>query len=166
MKDPESIIGRVLRENASVKLTLEVTDTNGKTVNWPEDRGKMVTVVDQLTGEVTNSKVWVRNSSILIEPWKTILIPASELTGYVSYRLTESAGDQHRVFEWTTQDGGKDGQWLEVSQKDPADDQGVSGTIEERPVAEIINLISSVPEGSEIEKRMAPDQRKCRKAPS
>ena len=40
MKDPESIIGRVLRENASVKLTLEVTDTNGKTVNWPEDRGK------------------------------------------------------------------------------------------------------------------------------
>ena len=155
MKDPESTIGKKLRKDAAVKLTLEVTDKNGNTENWTLHGGKRVTVVDQLTGDV-DDVWWNYNSYIKIEPWKTILIPASELTEYVSYRLTESADDQHRVFEWTAQDGGKDGQWLEVSQKDPADDQGVSGTIEERPVAEIINLISSVPEGSEIEKRMAP----------
>ena len=147
MKNPDSEEGKALRKDASVKLTLEVTDKNGETYVWPK-AGCQVTMVDQINGE-TSTVNWYSGDSVFVQPWQTLSLSKTQLGDAVSYKLTESAEDQHRVFEW------RDGLWMEISQKDPADDQGVTGNIEEKPEAKIINLATSVPdEGSEIEKRM------------
>lgn len=147
MKNPYSEEGKALRKDASVKLTLEVTDQNGETYVWPKE-GCQVTMVDQINGGISTVN-WYSGDSVFVQPWQTLSLSKTQLGDAVSYKLTESAEDQHRVFEW------RDGLWMEISQKDPADDQGVTGNIEEKPEAKIINLATSVPdEGSEIEKRM------------
>lgn len=148
MKDISSTEGKQLRSNSAVSLTLKVTDQAGTTYIWPKSDQK-VTVVDQLSGSKTTMG-WDSGNTFRVEPWQTISLMAGQLGNAVSYELTESSGDQHRVFEW------QDGEWLEVSQKEPEGDQAVSGTLEELPTAKIINLISSISmDGSAIEKRMA-----------
>lgn len=147
MRDPENREGQRLRKDAAVDLSLEVTDTGGNSYVWPR-QDTQVTVVDQVTGEMTE-EIWTEDMSIHIEPWKTILLKETQLPGIESYILRETRENQHRVFEW------REGQWIEISQMDPSGDRPIEGTLEERPVAEIMNLAASVAfEGSEIEKRM------------
>ena len=148
MKDTSSSEGKQLRRDSAVTLTLKVTDQMGTTYTWPRSNQR-VTVIDQLSGSTT-TMYWNLGNVFRVQPWQTISLTERQLEDAVSYELTESSGDQHRVFEW------QDGEWLEVSQREPADDQAAGGTLEELPTAKIINLISSVPmDGSEIEKRMA-----------
>ena len=109
---------------------------------WPDDFYNMarVTVVDTLTGK-TYTKYSDERKNFTLKPWETLIIPRYPWLankGIETYTVTESTEDQHRVFEW------KDGIWLEVSQKEPEQDQGATGTLEENPAAKIINLISSL----------------------
>ncbi len=155
MKDTQKLEGQMLRSEAAVSLHMEVTREGQQRPSvWPDDFYNMatVTVVDTLTGK-TYTKYWNERKNFTLKPWETLIIPRDPWLankGIETYTVTESTEDQHRVFEW------KDGIWLEVSQKEPEQDQGATGTLEENPVAKIINLISTVPQdGSEIEKRMA-----------
>ncbi|MBS6398274.1 MAG: hypothetical protein KH452_14265, partial [Clostridiales bacterium] len=148
MRNPDDPEGAALRDEAAVELTLKLTKADGSVVNYP-DKSKYVTAIDQLTGK--EIKVyWYYSSGVRLEPWKMVIIPKDQLQDIVSYELTESAGDQHRVYEY------KDGVWLEISQKEPPLDGALTGTLEEKPIATIINQVSSIePKGSEIWKRMA-----------
>lgn len=149
MQSPDDEEGAALREGATVSLTLEVTDTAENTYYWPQ-RDTSVTIVDQITGDLTSNAIWKAGTSLEVLPWQTILIDADDLSGIESYSLSESAKDQHRVFEW------QEGQWMEISQKEPSGDQPIRAALEEQPVAELINQASSITfHGSEIEKRMA-----------
>src|SRR5699024_8756521 len=124
-------------------------DTQGNTWIWPKT-DTTIQVVDQLTG-TTTSETWKAGESFRVQPWKTLLIPATALTEVASYELREDARDQHRMFQL------QDGQWLEISQKSPEKDQPVEGTPEDTPVAELVNQVRGISfEGSQIEKRMAP----------
>ena len=103
-----------------------------------------------MTGDPVQA-TWPAGESFRVQPWKTLLIPADALTDVVSYELREDAKDQHRMFQL------QDGQWLEISQKSPEQDQPVEGTPEDTPVAELVNQAEGISfEGSQIEKRMAP----------
>lgn len=135
------------RTKAAVDLTLTVT-AGGKTYTWPE-RNQQVTVIDQLTGAATY-ETWYADASFRVEPWKSIQIGETQLSGVESYSLEESAGNRHRILEW------KDGKWLEISQKEPEDDRPVTGTVSGQPVAVLYNEAKEIRlEGSQIEKRMA-----------
>ena len=147
MKDPDSEAGQEQREKASVTMTLQITDSEGNKYTWPKTETKVI-VVDQLTG-TNDEKAIQPESLLLLKPWENMIIPADALEEAVSYQLTETVENQHKIFEWET------GKWMEISQKDPVDDGAATGKIEEQPVAEIINQITSLTAETEIEKRMA-----------
>ena len=147
MQNRSSSEGKSLRADASVSYHLEVTDEEGNSYIWPK-KSLQVTIIDNLSGTVVG-KTWPAGGSITVQPWKSILLEASDLEGIVSYTLSENKTDQHRIFEW------REGQWMEISQKEPSGDQAIHGTLEDEPVAELINEATSIAfEGSEIEKRM------------
>ncbi len=138
-----------LLKTAAVTLTLEIRRKGGITI-WPE-KDTMVDVIDPFDGQVTAYK-WTKGSSVTIEPWKTIVIPKGSIPEDARYLLSESEKDRHRIIEWPK------GEWLKVSQKFPADDQKLTGTVSENPVAIIYNEITGIPfTGSVIEKRMTVD---------
>ncbi|WP_072524318.1 leucine-rich repeat domain-containing protein [Clostridium sp. Marseille-P3244] len=153
------------RIEAAVSLTLEATDSTGDTYIWPRS-DTQVTVIDTLRGETTE-ETWSAGSSFELMPWKIVLITDSALEGVVSYRLSESEEDQHRIIVPTIQMLAPDQDpqsrgiivlpdmsWKAVSQKEPAGDRPISGTLEEQPIAKIINEISTVTIASEIYKKM------------
>lgn len=137
------------RNDATVCFTLRVKDSKDEFYTWPKENTS-VDVIDQMTG-ISNSRLWTAGEEFRVKPWETIVLTPGQTAGIKSYVLRERKEDRHRLIRQ------EDGSFLEISQKSPAGDEGFRGTPEENPVAVIVNSVKSVePEGSVIEKRMAP----------
>ena len=135
-----------LRKEAAVTLRIRVTE-NGETYTWPR-QDTQVRVIDQLDGTI-EEEIWEAGRTFTVEPWKDVEI--NGIGAGAKYTLTESGKDQHRVYEM------EDGRWVEISQKDPAEDGPVNGTPAENPKAVIYNGVTGLEfQGSEIHKRMVP----------
>ena len=135
MKDSASI-----RTAAAVTARLEVRRSNSTTYNWPL-ADTQVSVIDNWNG-TTSTAIWSANSSFNLEPGKIVVLPT--IADGVSYTLTESIGDQYRLYEH----GDK---WIEVKAKD----HPVTGTFEANPMAVLYNELTGIDfNGSQINKRM------------
>ena len=129
------------REAAAVTASLQVRRSDGTTYTWPA-ADATVTVIDAWKGTI-DTATWSANSGFTLEPGKTVILP--KITDGVSYTLTESIGDQYRLYEY------EKGKWLEVNAKD----HPVTGNFEENPMAILLNELTDIEfNGSQIEKRM------------
>ncbi len=139
-------------ERGSVEVTLTI---NGEV--FTGGAGQEFTVVNQLTGE-TSKKEW-NGPTFTLDPWSVVIIPLEESTDDISYTLSESQEDQHRIVEYRDAGGSwmTEGGWLEISQKDPKNDRPAEGTVEENPVATITNEIKEVGVSNLVTKQMTAD---------
>ncbi|PWM13368.1 MAG: hypothetical protein DBX49_08210, partial [Clostridia bacterium] len=142
-------------EKGSVTFRMQVKDEDGKYQEWPVEKDVQVILIDQLKGTMEECWWWA-GEKLTVSPWIDVYI-LEGLPADSSYRLTESASDQHRIFEYVYQDEGGEQKktWLSVGQVQPEEDGAVSGTVAVQKEASIINQIASIPEGSEIVKQMA-----------
>ena len=152
LKEANRSDGSSEAEKGSVEVTLTI---NGEIfIGGP---GQQFTVVNQLTGE-TSMKEW-NGPTFMLAPWSVVIIPIEEETGDISYTLSESKEDQHRIVEYKDADGRwmMEGGWLEISQKIPKNDRPVEGTVAGNPVATITNEISAIGISSLVTKQMTED---------
>ncbi len=177
-------------DSGKVQLTLEVKNGSGYFEKWPspasdgegqEKEGVYVTVIDQLSG-ISKKALWPWQSSVWIEPWKTVVIDS--LPGDAEYRLEEDAESRHNIWSVKTSSQpvpGEDGQpmlrsaagnqkgplssgvrrqeYYQVTQKSPADDQGIQGTVSGKPSAVIYNEVDGIDSKCTIDKTMALNSR-------
>lgn len=153
LKEANRTEGASETEKGSVEVTLTV---NGETFTGGEN-GQTVTVVNQLTGETTK-KIW-NGPTFMLDPWTVVIIPVDAKEGSVSYTLSESKEDQHRIVEYRDAEGiwMTQGSWLEISQKEPKNDRPAEGTVAENPVATITNEVTEVGTSSLVTKQMTED---------
>lgn len=142
-------------KEAPAEGAVEVTLTIGGEV-FTGGIDKKVTVVNQLTGD-TSEEVW-NGSTFTLNPWSVVIIPIEESAKDISYTLSESKEDQHRIVGYKGSDNERDPDgWLEISQKEPKNDRAVEGTVAENPVATITNEVKAVGISSLVTKQMTED---------
>ena len=132
-----------IREKEKVTLKLEVQDKDGKWKTWPTTR-TVVEVTDTLSNKV-EKVTWEANDTLTIAAWKQVIITSLDKND--RYRLSEDSKDQHKLY--------KEGSaFIEITQKEPADDGAISDTIENKPLAIITNQIEGKKQSSIIQKKM------------
>lgn len=155
MKNKDDAVASELRNDARVEFKIRLTTADGDSYTWPgaSDESIGCTILDQRTG-TTSEKKYKHNYQVILEPWQILIIPSSALKNVISYDISESAQNQHRIFQCEVGDDSFIGKWMEVSQKYPENDGSYSGTLKENPSVTFVNQVTSQ-EGSKIEKRMA-----------
>ena len=132
-----------IRGKEKVTLKLEVQDANGDWKIWPSTP-QSVQVTDALTNTI-ETITWNANSTLTIEPWKQVVITSLNASDH--YRLSESVNDQYKLY--------KDGaSFIEITQKEPANDGAIQDMIENKPLAIIKNQIIGKQQKSIIQKKM------------
>ena len=138
-----------LRADGQVSLSLQIkADADSSYVVWPEQDTE-VTVIDQLTNKMRDA-TWNRKSEFTVQPWEYVVITG--LDSAAEYRLSERAEDQHDIISYT--DDEYDTHKFEISQKIPADDQSLTGTVAQNPRAVIYNQVAELTAVSKIVKEM------------
>lgn len=171
--------------SGKVQLTLEVKNQDGYFERWPfpaneeeyqSKAGVYVTVIDQLSG-FSKNVLWPWQSSVWIEPWKTVVIEG--LPGETEYIVTEDKESQHTIWSAAKPNqlepgegglpmlrsaaGNQRGQlssglrqqeYYQVTQKSPADDQGIQGTVNGKPSAVIYNQVLGIGSQCTVDKTM------------
>ena len=132
-----------IREKEKVTLKLEVRDKDGNWKLWPST-ATTVEVTDMLDNKI-EKVTWKANSTLTIAPWKRVIV--TSLDAKDTYRLSESSSDQYKLY--------KEGStFIEITQKEPANDGTISDTIENKPLAIIKNQIVGKEQKSIIQKKM------------
>ncbi len=151
-----------------VKFSLEVTDSNGESQIWPRESDytdeyegvKCVKVqyVNQLNPEMSGEIYWPVGATISVLPWITIIVPGDKLSGVTTYTLREEARYQHHVIplsKFNEDTFEIENRYIQSSQSYPTNDQAITGTVAEKPVATIVNELKNLnPQGSRIFKEM------------
>ena len=131
------------RTNEGVTLKLETKNVYGTWDTFPSS-GKSYKVIDTLTGSISN-KYWNSQYTIRLESWEQVIVDT--LDKDVQYRLSEDKKDQHKLYK-------KGSNFIEISQQDPKNDEAISGTVGDRPLAIIKNEIVGRNQESSIQKKM------------
>ncbi|HBA46763.1 MAG TPA: hypothetical protein DCZ91_02965, partial [Lachnospiraceae bacterium] len=151
-KDDGAIINSYSGEDAA-EFILEVTDESG-TYIWPKaERGRAYVIgTNQQTGKESTFE-WQNGKSIKLPPWFTLSIEfgngGNQIPQNATYTLTEVESSRKRIIK-------SGDNYLQISQKYPANEGSITGVAASAPNATIINEISTLPnfEGSRIGKRM------------
>ena len=101
-------------------------------------------VINTLTGKISN-KIWYGQNTIQLESWEQVIVDT--LDKNVQYRLSEDKKDQHKLYK-------KGSDFIEISQQDPKNDEAISDTVGDRPLAIIKNEIVGRNQESSIQKKM------------
>ena len=131
------------RTNEGVTLKLETKNVYGTWDTFPSS-GKSYKVIDTLTGSISN-KYWNSQNTIQLESWQQVIVDT--LDKDVQYRLSEDKTDQHKLYK-------KGSNFIEVSQQDPKNDEAISDTVGDRPLAIIKNEVVGRNQESSIQKKM------------
>ena len=105
---------------------------------------KSYKVINTLTGSISN-KYWNSQYTIRLESWEQIIVDT--LDKDVQYRLSEDKKDQHKLYK-------KGSDFIEISQQDPKNDEAISDTVGDRPLAIIKNEVVGRNQESSIQKKM------------
>ena len=154
--------------NMMVVFTLEVTNGDSGPYLWPDaescgENGCVeVRYINQLNPQESGTIQWPAGSYIVVYPWVTIIIPGEVLPEGATYTLKEESDAQHHMVSQnvTYTDGeGKEHEgetwYIESNQSYPANDEAITGTVAEKPVATIVNELRRLnPQGSKIFKEM------------
>ena len=139
--DPE------IRRKEQVELTLETKNADGRWQKFPESSTE-IQVVDMLDGS-TRQITWSAGASITVQAWEQVVV--NGLEPGAAYRLSEREEDRYTIYATEKQT------FLEITQKEPAGDQPVKGTVQQNPLAVIVNQVREFHPDSEIRKVMAWD---------
>ncbi|EQM97597.1 hypothetical protein HMPREF0863_04138 [Erysipelotrichaceae bacterium 5_2_54FAA] len=101
-------------------------------------------VINTLTGKISN-KIWYGQNTIQLESWEQVIVDT--LDKNVQYRLSEDKKDQHKLYK-------KGSDFIEISQQDPKNDEAISDTVGDRPLAIIKNEVVGRNQESSIQKKM------------
>ena len=131
------------RANEKVTLKLERINASGKWETFPSSSSTFK-VINTLTGKI-ESKYWYGLDTIQLESWQQVIVDT--LDKDVRYRLSKDKKDQHKLYK-------KGSDFIEISQQDPKNDEAISGTVGDRPLAIIKNEIVGRNQESSIQKKM------------
>ncbi len=104
--------------------------------------------MDMLDGSMRQI-TWSAGASITVQAWEQVIV--NGLEPGAAYRLSEREEDRYTIYATEKQT------FLEITQKEPAGDQPVKGTVQQNPLAVIVNQVREFHPDSEIRKVMAWD---------
>ncbi|MCI9142661.1 MAG: DUF11 domain-containing protein, partial [Lachnospiraceae bacterium] len=134
-------------DERAVELLLELT-VGSNIITWPP-RNMTMETIDQNGNQ--GSVLWEAGKPLKISPGVTVLISVGNIP--ISYNLKEVESSQKRIVKFDTQNGSV--YYLQISQKYPADNGSITGTVLSNPNATIVNEVKTLTfTGSKVGKQM------------